>query len=339
MPEGLKRTDFYAAIRVNRRNTTILCAGLILVGGILGYAIGWSFETLAASQSYETVEPALSLYSEWGVIAAIFMLAFGLAWTIIALFVGDKIVIGLAGAENATQEQEPQLHNVVEEMAIAAGLPKPRIVIIETPALNAFATGVTPEKATIGVTRGLLDTLNRDELQGVVAHEMSHIANDDVLYATAIGVIVGLIAVVSELALRSVRHMRFRSSRSSKKGGGGAAIAILILILIGLLAPLSAKLVQMAISRQREYLADATAVRLSRHPEGLIAALNKIGGSSVKYEGASKAIQHLFIANPFRNFSETAGALFATHPAISLRIGRLYNLGGEGRPSPWIEPD
>ncbi len=327
MAEGLRRNDFYAAMRANRRNTIILCVSLILVGGILGYGIGWAFETAWLAQTSQSGVLALSLYSDWGVSGSAFLLVFGSAWTVIALFFGDKIVIGLAGAGDVSQVQEPQLHNIVEEMAIAAGLPKPRVVVIETPALNAFATGVTPEKATIGVTRGLIDALDRNELQGVVAHEMSHIANDDILYATAIGVIVGLIAVVSHISLRAARGMGRGSRRSRGKGAGGAGIAIVVLILIGLLAPLSAKLVQMAISRQREYLADATAVRLSRHPSGLIAALEKIGGSSVQYVGASKAIQHLFIANPFRNFSETAGALFATHPAVSLRIERLRNLG------------
>lgn len=327
MEMRLRSTDFYAAMRANRRNTAILCLSLILVGGVLGYGVGWAFQTAWITQTSESGIITLSLYSDWGVSGSVFLLVFGSAWTVIALFFGDKIVIGLAGAGDVSQEQEPQLHNVVEEMAIAAGLPKPRVVIMETPALNAFATGVTPEKATIGVTRGLIDALNRDELQGVVAHEMSHIANDDIIYATAIGVVVGLIAVVADLSLRAARGMGRSSRRSRGKRAGGAGIAVVVLILIGLLAPLSAKLVQMAISRQREYLADATAVRLSRQPSGLIAALEKIGGSTTPFVGASKAIQHLFIANPFRNFSETAGALFATHPAVSLRIERLQNLG------------
>jgi heat shock protein HtpX len=223
------------------------------------------------------------------------------------------------------------LHNVVEEMALAAGLPKPRVMIVETAALNAFATGTRPEKAAVAVTRGLLNALGRDELQGVVAHEMGHVANNDVLYMTAVGVLVGLIVVASDLALRSMRFVGAGGRRSgdSRKGGGGAMVlaAILVLLAIGLLSPLMARVVQMAVSRQREYLADATSVKLTRNPLGLIGALQKLDAAPVRWADASRAVQHLFIVNPFKKFAADASALMATHPSIEQRIERLKALG------------
>ena len=219
------------------------------------------------------------------------------------------------------------LHNVVEEMALAAGLPKPRVAIVETDALNAFATGTKPEHAAIAVTRGLMNRLDRDELQGVVAHEMGHVANNDILYMTAVGVLVGLIVVVSDLALRSTRVMG-RSSQSDRKGGGGIAIvAVVVLVAVGLLSPIAATLVQMAVSRQREYLADATAVKLTRNPAGLIGALRKLDQAPVRWDNASKAVQHLFIVNPFKKFGESASALMSTHPSVEQRVARLQDLG------------
>jgi heat shock protein HtpX len=166
-----------------------------------------------------------------------------------------------------------------------------------------------------------MDSLSRSELQGVVGHEMSHIGNNDILYATAVGVLVGLIALVSDAALRSLRF--------SGRGGGrkkGAGIAIVVLLVFAILAPLAARLVQMAISRQREYMADATAVKLTRNPLGLIGALEKIADSQVPYEGANRAIQHLYISNPVKRFKRGARALFSTHPAVADRIARLRSL-------------
>jgi heat shock protein HtpX len=235
----------------------------------------------------------------------------------------------MAGGKFVDRDAEPVLYNVAEEMAIASGLPVPRIAVIETPALNAFATGLDPEKAVIGVTRGLLDKLNRAELQGVVGHEMAHVANNDILYATAVGVMVGLIVLISDMLLRSVRFMGSGGRRSgSGKGGGGLAIlAIGILVVAAILAPIAAMLVQFAISRQREYLADATSVQFTRNPHGLIGALAKIAGSTEKFDHRNRAIQHLFISNPERSFSETASSLWATHPHPNLRIERLRELG------------
>ncbi|GAB4373753.1 MAG: zinc metalloprotease HtpX [Kiloniellaceae bacterium] len=326
---GLARTDFHAAIRRNAWNTAWLCLALVLVGLALGYALGWALELyFLPPQERAYVDPlAVSGFGLRG--AAIMLIASGIA-VVVALTRGDRIVLGLAGAREVTQEEEPRLHNVVEEMALAAGLPKPRVAVIETPALNAFATGLKPERAAIAVTRGLLDSLTRSELQGVVGHEMSHIGNNDILYATAVGVLVGLIAMVSDAALRSLRFAG-RAGRGGGRGGGrkggGAALAVIVLLVFAILAPLAAKLVQMAISRQREYMADATAVKLTRNPLGLIGALEKIGASAVPYKGANPAIQHLYISNPVKHIGAGARALFSTHPAIAERIDRLRNLG------------
>lgn len=326
---GLKSTDFFAAIRRNRRRTTILCLGLILIGGVVGYVIGMAFEVFASNDPDLALSRGALLLSPVGLGAALFMLVGGTGWTLVALFFGDKIVLGLAGAKEVTPEEEPRLHNVVEEMAIAAGLPKPRVYVVETEAMNAFATGLRPEKAAVAVTRGLLEAMSRDELQGVIGHEMSHVANDDVVYMTAVGVIVGLIVLISDLGLRSLRVVRVGGNRG--KGGGAAAIIMLvILIVVLILAPIGALLLQMAISREREYLADATSVKLTRNPLGLIGALEKIAATPHRFKEAPSSIRHLFIADPKRKLKADGGSttsLFATHPPVADRIARLRNLG------------
>ena len=324
---ALKRTDFFAAMRANRRRTTVLCLILILIGGVLGYIIGLTFEVFSANDPEQSLARGLRLGSPAGLAAGAFLLVFGTGWTLIALFWGDRIVLGLAGAREVSEEDQPRLHNVVEEMAIAAGLPKPKIYVVETPALNAFATGLRPEKAAIGVTAGLLGALTREELQGVVAHEMGHIANDDIVYMTAVGVIVGMIVLIADIGLRSMRFVGRGRSSGGKGGTAAMVIMFVILLVVLIVAPIAAMMLQMAISREREYLADATSVKFTRNPIGLINALTKIGGSSERFTGAPRAIQHLFIANPFRKFKKTSGALLATHPAIELRIERLRDLG------------
>ncbi len=335
---GLRRTDFHGAIRRNQRNTVWLCAVMVLVGALLGYVIGWAFEIVYLIQVAPTPEMsaadpwALALrVSDWGLTGTAAMSVLSGLWIVVALTAGDRILLRMAGAREVAREEAPVLHNVVEEMALAAGLPKPRVALIDSPALNAFATGLDPERSAIAVTRGMIDTLDRDELQGVVAHEMSHIANNDVLYATAVGVVVGLIALVSDTLLRIARYGRIGSGgrRSGRDKGAGALalIALVILVICLILAPLAARLVQMAISRQREYLADATAVKLTRQPRGLIGALEKIDATPERFQGANRAIQHLFIANPLRKFGAEAGALFSTHPPTPARIERLRDLG------------
>jgi heat shock protein HtpX len=323
----LRRTDFMAAARANRRATRRLVLALLSILVILGYLLGWSTQALAGV--YPAGADTIWFPSRWGFTAAAVLFLAGFLWSWISFKRGDRIVLRMTGAQAVTAGEEPQLHNVVEEMAIAAGIRKPKVYVIETDALNAFATGMTPARSSIGVTRGLLESLNREELQGVVGHEMGHIVNWDIRYATAVGVIVGLIALVSDGALRSLRYSGRSRSSSSQGGGAGAAVIVLFLLLFAALAPVFARLVQMAVSRQREFLADATSVRLTRHPEGLISALEKLARNARPFEGANRATQHMFIVNPFRNFTEKAAGLFATHPPLELRMRRLRNLGGE----------
>jgi heat shock protein HtpX len=247
----------------------------------------------------------------------------------VTFLAGDRVIVGLTGAHEVSAEEEPVLHNVVEEMAIASGLPKPQVVVIETDAMNAFATGMKPERAVLGVTRGLLRGLTRDELQGVVGHEMSHIANWDTRYMTAVAILVGLIALVADAVRRTLFYSSLggRRRRGDRGGGGAAGILVIVLIVFAIVAPIAAMLVRFAVSRQREYLADATSVRFTRNPTGLIRALRKLEAAAEPFQGANRATQHMFIVNPFRNFGEGASALMATHPPIEKRIERLRNLG------------
>ncbi len=326
----LRRTDFLAAARANQANTRRLVLILVAVACVLGYLIGWNIQIYAQAPAHTYGQPAPGdwspwFFSAWGAIGAAILAGVSLVWTFVAFKAGDRIVMRMTGARQVEPDEAPMLNNVVEEMAIAAGLAKPKVYIIDTPALNAFATGMSPGRASIAVTQGLLDTLNREELQGVIGHEMGHVVNWDIRYATAVTVLVGLIALVSDGVLRSFYYGGGR--RRDSRGGGVVAILLLV---FAVLAPLVAKLVQMAISRQREFLADATSVRLTRNAQGLISALEKLETSAQPFDGANRATQHLFIVNPFRNFSDKASALMATHPPLSRRIERLRNLGAKG---------
>jgi len=312
-------TDFVTAQKVNRRNTLVLLIVLTALAALVGYAIGWLLESEASD--------AVPVWSKAGVAAAGLMAAVSVGWSALSLAFGDKMVLAMANAKQIDKADAPQLYNVVEEMAIAAGVPMPKVMVLETDALNAFATGSKPGKGTIAVTRGLLNSLSRDELQGVVAHEMSHLANLDTRYMVVVGVTVGLIALVCDMLLRSLAWGRGNRSSSSDKKGGGAAILIILLIVVAILAPIAAKFVQMAVSRQREYLADATSVRFTRNPNGLISALGKLAEKAEPFPGVSRATQHLFIVNPVQTFTAKSSALLATHPDIADRIARLRNLG------------
>ncbi|PWR23769.1 M48 family metallopeptidase [Zavarzinia compransoris] len=318
---GLVSTDFHAAAARNRRLTWILIAVMIAIGAVLGYLIG---ATVEAGEGRADFKPWAS---GLGFGFAVVMIAISLVWTLIVMKIGDRIVLSLSGAREVTAEQEPQLHNIVEEMAIAAGIPKPRVAVMETEALNAFATGMSTERSAVAVTRGLMQALNREELQAVVGHEMGHVQNLDVRYGTAVGVYVGLIALVGDAVLRMSRFGGGRRSSGNGKNNGAQAILMVILVIAAIVAPIAAKLVQMAISRQREYLADATSARLTRNPLALISALEKLGASTVPLDRANRATQHLFIVNPFRDFSAKATALMSTHPPLAQRIERLRNLG------------
>lgn len=314
-------TDFVAAQRVNRRNTLILLVALTVLAALFGYLVGWALQSEATDE--------VAAVSMFGLAAAATMAIASIGWSGLSLAFGGNLVTAMAQAREIAKDDAPQLFNVVEEMSIAAGVPMPKVRVMETDALNAFASGTSTTNASISVTRGLLNTLDRDELQGVVGHEMAHIANLDTRYMTVVGVTVGLIALVADMTLRTLRWGSLGGSRrDGDRKGSGAGLLIILLIVVAILAPLAAKAVQMAVSRQREYLADATSVQFTRNPNGLISALTKLTAAAAPFPGVSRATQHLFIVNPIQTFTAKSSALLATHPDVADRIARLRNLGG-----------
>lgn len=323
---------FFQHQSLARRNSRIMvvlfllavAAVIVAIDAVLGVIWLWTADAPAAA-----VPQGVYVWGALVTAAVIFLVSL---FNIARLGSGGAAVARMAGARlvasNTADPLERRLRNVVEEMAIAAGLPMPRVAIIESEAMNAFATGMYPESAAIGVTRGLLDGLSREELQGVIAHEMGHILNWDTRYMTAVGILVGLIALLSDAVLRARWHRVGSSGGRRGKGGGAAVLIILAVVLIfAILAPIAGRMVQFAVSRQREFLADATSVQLTRNPLGLIAALQKLGHQPKAKELGNRATQHLFIVNPIREFGASASALMATHPAIEDRIERLTNLG------------
>ena len=327
------RPKVASAIWWNWFNSLVLAGMLTLVGMTLAYIIGWAIDVYMANElAPPSKAPGLFLVSNWGIAAALLLALFGTVMTIRALMVGDVVLSRILGAREVSESEEPKLHEAAKRVAAAAGIVKPRLVLIDSPAMNAFAAGRGEHHATVGVTRGLLDSLEPHELEGVLGHEIGHICNRDVIYADVVALCLGLIVILREIAGTTarvgVRLGTSRSSSSSKKdGGGGAAalIAIAVLVLAAVVAPLCAQLVQMAISRQREYGADAAAAYLCGSPAGLIGALRKIDACNQKLE-VNAAVQHVFIVNPLRRYKENAGGLMSTHPATSLRIARLADL-------------
>ncbi len=302
-------------IRANRRKSIILfiCMGSVLV--MLGYLIG-----------------AIAFPPKGAVIGVIIALCIWFFMSLIAYFAGDSILLAVSGAREVTHDVHPQLFNIVEEMKIAANFPHmPKVYIIPDPAPNAFATGLKPKKCSIVVTAGLLSKLNRDELQGVVAHEMSHITNRDVLFMTFSGILLGSIVLISEVFLRGVFYSSMSSrryrSRSSSKGGGEAQMVMMIVaIVIAILAPIMARLLYFSISRKREYLADASAVRLTRYPDGLASALEKISSSNLPLATANKVTAPMYISAPKIKKGMKAQSLTSTHPPIKERIRILRSI-------------
>jgi heat shock protein HtpX len=314
-------TNFVAAQAANRRNTLLLLIVLTALAALFGYLIGWVVEG--------EITDTVAAVSYTGLMAAAVMATASVGWSLISLAFGSRMVLAMADAKPIEKADAPQLFNVVEEMSIAAGVPMPKVMVMEVDALNAFATGTSTSNAAIVVTRGLLNALNRDELQGVIGHEMGHIANLDTRYMTIVGVTVGLIALVASMILRALQWGSYSSQRSDdRKSSGGSAILIVVLLVVAVLAPIAAKAVQMAVSRQREYLADATSVQFTRNPDGLISALTKLEAAAKPFPGVSNATQHLFIVNPVQRVTPETGAVFATHPDLEDRIARLRNLGG-----------
>jgi heat shock protein HtpX len=308
---------FRERITRNRRNSLLLIAAFLAFITAFGYIIGFAL--------LGDLRRAL-----FGLALALIV---GVVCGLISYFAGDKMVLAASRAREITHDDAPVLFNVVEEMSIASGLPMPKVYIVEDTAPNAFATGRDPEHATVAVTSGLLDKLDRDELQGVMAHEMSHVANFDIRYSMLVGILVGTTVLISDFFLRGLWFGGGGRGGGRRGGDGGGQLQIIMLlvaIVLAILAPLFARLMQLSISRQREFLADATAVRLTRNPKGLADALQKISGDREVLEVANRATAHLYIVNPIKRFEKRSKGLFSTHPPIEERIKILRALESGG---------
>ncbi len=309
MSEPPYEGTFRDRIAANKRNSLALIAVFLAFIAVFGYVIGYAW----------IGDPASALFGLGLAFVA------GSVSGVVSYYAGDRMVLAASRAREVTNDEVPQLFNVVEEMAIASGLPMPKVYIIEDSAPNAFATGRDPEHASVAVTSGLLEKLNRDELQGVIAHEMAHVGNFDIRYAMLVGILVGTTVLISDFFLRG---LWFGGGRGGRREGGGQAqlIMIIVAVVLAVLAPIFARLLQLSISRQREYLADATAVKLTRNPKGLADALQKISGDTEVLEVANRATAHLYIVNPIKKFEKRAKGLFSTHPPIEERIQILRSL-------------
>jgi heat shock protein HtpX len=312
----LTPTTFYREIDRNRRRSWLLVAVVIVVLGLLGGAIGYATGF------------------GWG--GLVLALVIAVVMSIGSWFAGDALVMATSGAREIDRANPPerfgQLVNVVEEMRLAGGLPPPRLWLIDDSAPNAFATGRDPEHASVAVTSGLLDKLDREELQGVIGHEMSHIGNFDIRFTLLVGVLVGAIALLADWFLRFTYWgggRRSSNSDSDRGGGGAAALIFALALVLAIVAPLIGRLIQAAVSRSRESLADATAVEMTRNPVGLARALRTISDDQEVLEVANRATQHLYIVNPIKSFEERAKSLWDTHPPIGERIRALEAIAGQ----------
>jgi len=311
-----------------------MAAVLLLLGYFIGSAVGSIFRYYSIQSHRYIEQPHQGIWT--GRAGLCGMAVAGVIWLVLlvlSLTRGDQILLAASKAIPVTHEVHPQLFNVVEEMKIAAGLPAmPKIYIIADPAPNAFATGRDPKTASIAVTAGLLAKMNRDELQGVVAHEISHILHRDILYMTVAGVMLGSIVLLSEIFLRGLFYSSLGSNRrysaGGRGGGQGKIVLLVIAIVAAILAPIMAYLLYFALSRRREYLADAGAARLTRYPEGLASALEKIANDpSPQLSVANKATAPMYIVNPFKKkASMRLSGLTSTHPPVSERIRILRSM-------------
>ena len=300
-------------IAANKRKTVLLFVVAIAFTALIGYAIGF-------------------LFFQGGVVGVVLATILAVALSLGSYFAGDRIVLASTGAREVTAAQEPRLHNIVEGIAIAAGVPKPRVYVVPEQAPNAFATGRDPEHSSVAVTQGLLDIMNRVELEGVIGHEMSHVLDRDILVGTVVATVVGAAVLMSEFFTRSWFWSGGRMG-GRREGGDGGGIIVLVLFAVGIvlliLAPLAGQLIKLSVSRNREYLADAEGVLLTRYPPGLISALEKIRDAPHAMRSANNATAHLWLEQPSRvpgQETSTMEKLFSTHPPIEERIQRLKEM-------------
>jgi heat shock protein HtpX len=297
-------------IAANKRKSVLLVVGAFVFFGLVGMALGYVFGT--------------------GVTGLVVALVIATVLSVSSYLYGDRLVLASSRAREVTAQDEPRLHNLVEGLAIAAGIPKPRIYVVPEQAPNAFATGRDPEHASIAVTRGLLATMNRVELEGVIGHELAHVLDRDMLLGTIVATLVGAVVLMSEFLMRSWLWGGIGGRRGNDSNGGPAT---LILFGIGfalmVIAPLAGEIIKRAVSRNREFLADAQGAMLTRYPPGLAAALRKIAASPTAMHSANNATAHLWLSQPSRIEGEKLGPMeriFATHPPIAERIQRLEEM-------------
>jgi heat shock protein HtpX len=301
----------YEQIASNKRRTALLVLGAVVFLGLIGYAIG--------------------VFTSSGPIGLVAAVVVAVVMALGSYFYGDRIVLASTRAREVSPQEEPRLHNIVEGLAIAAGIPKPRVHVVPEQALNAYATGRDPEHSSIAVTRGLLDAMNRVELEGVVGHELSHVQDRDILVGTIVATLVGAAVLLSEFFMRAWWWGGLGGRRGSDRGGGPVALVFFAAgIVMLILAPIVGQIIKMAVSRNREYLADAQGAMLTRYPPGLISALRKIeAGSTIPMHSANNATAHLWLNQPSRIQGEGMGPLerlFQTHPPIQDRIRRLEEM-------------
>jgi heat shock protein HtpX len=300
----------YEQIAANKRKTALLFVLAILLLAAVGYALG--------------------LLADSGPAGLVIALIVAIVLSISSYAYGDRIVLASTRAKEVTKEQAPRLHNIVEGLAIAAGVPKPRVWIVPEAAPNAFATGRDPEHSHVAVTQGLLDTMNRVELEGVIGHEMAHVVDRDILVGTVVATLIGAAVLLSEFFMRSWWWGGFRGRRGNDSGGGAASAAIFAIgFALLILAPVFGQLIRLAVSRNREYLADAQGAMLTRYPPGLISALKKLQAAPTAMRSANNATAHLWLNQPSRIEGEQMGTLeklFSTHPPLADRIRRLEDM-------------
>jgi heat shock protein HtpX len=310
-------STFYGQISANKRESFLLALALVAILGVLGLTIGYALTGSVAGAITTTVGA----------------IVIGLLAALVSYYKGDAIVLAASGAREISETDAPQVFNVIHELMIAADIPQPRVYVIDDTSMNAFATGRDPDHSSIAITSGLLSRMDREEVQGVLAHELSHVRNFDIRFSLMVGVMVGSIALLADFFLRFTFWGGRGRSSSNDKGGGGLQLVILaVALLLAVLAPIFAKLVQLAVSRQREYLADASAVELTRNPIGLERALATISGDTEVLEVANRATQHLYFTNPIMKANDGGGepsAWFSTHPPLLDRINRLRELRGQ----------
>ncbi len=294
----------YTQKDANIRKTWVLMTGFFIMVIAIGWGVSFYFDNQAILYISVLLAIVMNIASYW--------------WS-------DKLVVAMTRAQPADENEYRELHRIVENLAITAGLPKPKVYIVNDPAPNAFATGRDPKHAVVAVTTGILGILNRTELEGVIAHELSHVGNRDMLVSTVAVVLAGFVAIIADF------FMRFAFLGGGDRDRNANPLVMIIAIILAILAPIAATMIQLAISRKREFLADASGALLTRYPEGLASALEKISAYSRPMQHASNATAHLFIANPFGGqggIGASISRLFMTHPPVQERIAALEGMEG-----------